>query len=398
MDPELEPIVDTTIDAVADPVVDESAAAPIEPVVEKVAEKVPATMEDTIRDKLRELNAPPDENNGKPGFVKDPVTGRFVEKPREVAKPAAAVNRTDGVAPPVVADPAKAVVDKPIDLTQPPAGWGAQARAEYAKLSPAVQQQVHKREADFHKGLSEYKQSADVGREIMADFAPYLPHMRANNVTPKQLVQAWTNLEYKLHSATTPEGKAKVMLEAAKAYGVDAAHMAAAAGIVTPPAVGADGQPVVTAPIVDPRFKALEDRLAQVTTHLETEKNAQARIEYTKIEDEVRMFAQTPGHEHFEAVRHDMSALMQTGRASSMDDAYNKAIWANPEVRAILLEQQRVDEANRAVEKAAAAKKAASANVAPRGTPPVRKPVAGSGTMDDTLRQAFRAIQARDAA
>lgn len=370
-----------------------------EPVVETVAEPVktePKTMEDSIRDKLRELNTPPkDENEGKAGFVKDPVTGRFVKgvpkaavDPKAVVKPVDS-KAADGVAAPAVADPKAAVTDTKV----PPSSWNAAARAEYAKLPPAVQAQVHKREADFHAGIAQYKSDAGMGREIMADFAPYMPTIRAMNTTPKQLVQGWTNVEYQLHQAQTPEAKAQVILKLSKAYGVENKHF----GIAEAPAVGADGNPIVAAQ-VDPAVRQLEDRVAALTKHLETNQTAQARIEYTKIEDEIKGFAQTAGHEHFEAVRHDMSALMETGRAKDLQDAYNKAIWSNDEVRAILLEQQRVDELNKTAERAAAAKRAASANVAPRGTPPVKVAKAGAGTMDDTIRATFRAIQARSAA
>jgi hypothetical protein len=61
-----------------------------------------------------------------------------------------------------------------------------------------------------------------------------------------------------------------------------------------------------------------------------------------------------------------------------------------PEVRASLQAKQRADERKRAAEKAAAAKKAASINVQPRGTPPVAPK---KGTMDDTLRDAFRKLK-----
>ena len=36
---------------------------------------------------------------------------------------------------------------------------------------------------------------------------------------------------------------------------------------------------------------------------------------------------------HFETVRKHMGVLMDSGQATNMDDAYDMAIWAHPEIR-----------------------------------------------------------------
>lgn len=43
---------------------------------------------------------------------------------------------------------------------------------------------------------------------------------------------------------------------------------------------------------------------------------------------------------HFEAVKDDMISLLNSGVAKTLDEAYNKAIWSNPDVRAKLLDEQ----------------------------------------------------------
>jgi len=107
------------------------------------------------------------------------------------------------------------------------------------------------------------------------------------------------------------------------------------------------------------------------------------------MDAEIGQFGKDPKHEHFEAVRQEMGRLIQAGSAQTLQDAYDKAFWSLPETRAQLLEKETQERSKRQAEEAAAARKAALANVTRRGTPPtVQKP----GSMDDTIRSEYRRL------
>jgi len=98
---------------------------------------------------------------------------------------------------------------------------------------------------------------------------------------------------------------------------------------------------------------------------------------------------------HYEAVRLTMRALIQSGRVSTIEDAYSQAVWSDPTVRELMLKSQRkeVDKTKLAEtkKKAKAAKRAAGTvvksdggNVTPTGK-----------TWDEDLDAKFDEIAAR---
>jgi hypothetical protein len=83
--------------------------------------------------------------------------------------------------------------------------------------------------------------------------------------------------------------------------------------------------------------------------------------------------------------------VIQSSGLQGLQEAYDKAIWMVPEVRDKLLAKQDQERRAKEAEQAAAARKAAAANVRPRGTPPAaQKP----GSMEDTIRATYRELAA----
>ena len=56
---------------------------------------------------------------------------------------------------------------------QPPSSWRANVREQFAALPAEVQEEVLRRESDFHKGIEQYRTDADYGRNLKSVFAPY---------------------------------------------------------------------------------------------------------------------------------------------------------------------------------------------------------------------------------
>lgn len=367
--------------------VTETPAAPV--VVETPA--APTSMEDSLRAKFREIQARDNPDAAKPGAIPGApraADGKFAKTvpaptpngtPADegvAPAPAVAVTETpEEVAAKAAAEAAKVAV--PERLAKAPTSWKADTQAEYEKLSPALKAQVHQREEDFHKGLGQYKQLADIGKHFDNEFQPYAPMIRAAGLTPQTLVKNWLNTEYQLKTGS-PEQKAALFAQYAKSYGVDIAAINTAYESGAP-----------AAPPVDPQVEGLKTQLKTVTDQIEADKKAAQERENAVVVEEVQKFAQATGHEHYETVKLDMAALLSEGRAKDLQEAYDKATWAHPEVRVKLIAKQQEAERKLAADKAAAAKKASVTNVAPRGTLP-KAPV--QGTMDDTIRAKFREL------
>lgn len=119
---------------------------------------------------------------------------------------------------------------------------------------------------------------------------------------------------------------------------------------------------------IDPEVRRLQSEIAELKQfqqdRIRQEQAAQAaRVQeaYQSTKAELDAFAKDKPD--FEAVRADMAALIQAGAAKDLQDAYDKAVWANPQTRAARLEAERkAEEAKRQAE-AEKARKAAAINV-----------------------------------
>jgi hypothetical protein len=149
---------------------------------------------------------------------------------------------------------------------------------------------------------------------------------------------------------------------------------------------------------VDPAVLALRQELDQLKQR-DQMREAQAQAAqaeayqraYASVHDEVQSFAQNKARAdgvNFDALRPTMAALISSGQASDLSDAYEKAVWANPTTRAAKLEAERKQsEAAKAAEnatKAAAARRAGQVNVRTDTAIPAK-----GRTLDETMSLAY---------
>lgn len=359
--------------------VPDSAPDPVstpDPVATPETPAAPTTMEDSIRAKLRELSKPAEEASETPPVDTRPrdALGRFVKPDGSLVDPSQATPEEKAAAEPPAATPPKP--GEP-DLTKPPTSLKGNVQAKWQSLDPDVRAEFHRREADFHNGLSAYKQMAEIGKIMDAEVRPYEAFIRSKNLNAPAVVRDLLNTAYTLNTGS-PEAKMQVVLNIAKEYGIDLSNVQESAQ-----------QLAAAAPQIDPVIAPLQEKLTAIEKRFEQQQQEAAQREYAELQRETNAFAQDSKNKFYELVKLDMAALIETGRADGLQDAYDKAIWANPEARAQLLAEQQAAERKAKAEKAAAAKKAASTNVAPRGTLPAA-PVVGS--MEDTIRAKLRSM------
>jgi hypothetical protein len=146
-----------------------------------------------------------------------------------------------------------------------------------------------------------------------------------------------------------------------------------------------------------PEVRALAQQVQQLQTQLSQRDQAETARRLQSAASEIQAFASDPANIYFANVRDDMTALVQSGRASDLKDAYDKAVWANPETRALLqAEQAKKAEADRLAaqrQSAAGARRAAGSVV---GAPSPGASPAGASTrsLREELTESFRASRA----
>lgn len=261
-----------------------------------------------------------------------------------------------------------------------PTAWTKEEKAVWDSLPDLAKQAISRRETDTAKGVQELRTRY---QDIDTAIAPYKAVMTQNNVTPGQAI---TQL-FKWHMELAGPNKVEAFRQLAKSFGVDPATIAAApaANTQVPPAdAGKDGDQIPEN--LRPVISGLESRLKEYGDKMSTiEARESAALQTAAKQTWVNWSKDKP---HAETVRGLMAnlinsdlALIQAGQSQvsntikdgsiDMDAAYQAAIYAHPEVRATILQEEQTKRDKAA---AAAAEKARKAGAgvrpgAPAGTP-----------------------------
>lgn len=333
-------------------------------------EELQPSMDDTLREALaglreRGVAEAGEEEGAQRSFVRD-EQGRFAPveaNAQQVASPEAQ---------PAEAQAAEAPAAEP--AIAPPNSWRREAAAEWAKVPPAVQQEIARREADFHRGIDQYRNAAQFAHAMHSAIEPHLQTLQQLGVTPDRAVAELMNADARLRYSA-PEQRVQYFAHLAQQYGVDLAQLS-------------QYQPAPA----EAHVNQLQQQVQQLTSYLQQQHLMGQQQEDAALHSEIARFAADPSHSHFEEVRQYMGALMTAGLATSLDDAYAQAVHAHPKTRAAVAQQQAQAQREVSARKAQEARRAASVNVRRRPAQVPSEPAAGQ-TMEDTLRQAYARMQ-----
>ena len=168
---------------------------------------------------------------------------------------------------------------------------------------------------------------------------------------------------------STPQEKRQYFARLAQSYGVNLNEM------------GND----LPQQAVDPTIYALQNELNNVRGEVMGWKQQQEQQQNQALLGEINNFSQKA--EHFEEARPAMIQLLQSGMATDLDDAYEKAIRLSPELfDAVQSGQQAQADATKRAAANTAAKRARAAAVSVKGSTP--------GTVTNTKAQDRRSLLA----
>lgn len=284
--------------------------------------------------------------------------GKFAPSPKQT---------TPGTQPATTA-PAANTDDAALDSTPPP---GAQPRAapqtlapalreDWAKMSPASQEALLKREGEVSQALRATAQARKFEQQFAAVLKPYAGKLTA---PPLERVGSLLQTADRLENGT-PEEKVELLAQMIQGFGVDVGLLD---GRLT------SGQPM-PAPYRDPRIDALEQRLEQMTRGTQEQKMRAA-------ESTLQAFART--HPHFDQVRGRMATvfealLREEGVEPDLETVYNAACWSHPEIsKAMQGQVQAQGTASAATQRARAAGSSVRTNPAPVGGVSAPKSISG---------------------
>jgi transcriptional regulator with XRE-family HTH domain len=221
-----------------------------------------------------------------------------------------------------------------------PQSWSDEMKAKWATLPPDAQSYIAQREGEAHKAITRAGEERKAFEPIRSVLESGKEVFQRAGMTPEQGLQAMLNVERGLSQNPT-----ETIQRLAKAYGVDLSG--------TKPS-----QPQTQ----NPEVAALKAQLAEVTSYL----TAQQRQAFDASQAELaRTIADFSISESVKAdwadVEEDMPGLIMSIRQRDPDkppqkileEAFQKAVWANDKVRSRRLEAERkAEEAKRQAEEA----------------------------------------------
>jgi hypothetical protein len=294
--------------------------------------------------------------------------GRFAKE--EAAEKAAAEAKKPAAPPVPVGEtpaPEKPAAPSP-QIAKAPQSWKPDAREEWAKLTPRVQQEVIRREGEVQRALQESSEARQGYQKFKESVAPFENMIRAEGGEVLPAVQGLLQTAHMLRTAP-PQVKAEAIAKMVRSFlpGRDGLEMLDAA---------LSGQ----APQGQPQQQAFRDpRIDQLLAEREQEQRAKAEASAATARQQVEEIAK---EEFFEDVRQDMADLIEVARrrgvALSVKDAYNRAVNLHPEISKVV--SQRAAHAARNPTGSTARAKAASVSV--RASPAVTPKVGDDSSND----------------
>lgn len=291
------------------------------------------------------------EAEGKPDRARD-ESGKFAKKPDEV-------------------------VVKPIAeaIPEAPRSWTADEKAKWTEATPEVRKAILRREQEVEQGFTKLDEDRNFGKTIKEALTPYLPVITAEGGNPTEAFKEFLNTSYILRTAPLAQ-KTALFHQLAQRFGVDLSQ---------------PNNPSAVQP--DQVLAATQQQLAELRQQIQQQPEVfRQQQEKLAINSLIDAFAADPKNVHYEKLKPVMASLLQAGQARDMQDAYDKASWADPDVRsAMQADKIKEAETQRIAEIKAKADLSRKAAVSVRGAPGVMSVPNGksNGSIADDLRAAW---------
>lgn len=257
-----------------------------------------------------------------------------------------------------------------------PSSWPQDMHQHWGKMPQQAQDYWGKREKQMIEGLEQYKQDAQLSKTFKEIVSPFTPILQAQGLDAPQAVHYLLNAHKRLTQGSM-ESRASAYQELGQSLGLSQSQ------------AQGDQQPI------DRNVMALQQEMAAIKQDMMARQNSEYQSAYNKISQDVDAFASDKTHPHFNAVADDIVLLLKTGLP--LQEAYEKAVWANPLTREKEVQARFLTESSKRKEvarlNALPKVRAAGANV--RSLDSSRSPREPLGKMEDTIKSTLAEIRQR---
>lgn len=303
--------------------------------------------------------------------------GKFVAKDKTEEAPAQAA-APDPKSPP--AEAAKPSTEQPSTAVgAAPVSWAADVKAQWASLPPAVQQAVIKREQEVSAGFRQYSEQT---KRLESYIAPIAQEANRFGLSVDQGIQRLLDGQRFLE-----QQPAQAIVWLANKHGLNLAELAQ-----NPPAVHQPAQP-------DPQFAQVIQYVQSLEERLNSRDMDQNMTVVEKFAHDHPFYAQV--EDQLPDIMRALQAANPTLKGSQLlQEAYDFAVYRNPDIRAQVMQQQQADaqkaaaaaaqqKAQQATRAAVSVKGASVASIAPK-----RQDEAVGDDPRDAVRAAINQLRA----
>ena len=327
----------------------------------------------------KDAPAAPAEGKGTEGERDD--KGRFQEKAKDAKapalKPVVVPTARPGDKPAVT----PALAEAPV--TKAPQSWKPAARAEWAKVPPAIQAEVQRREQQIAKALQDSSAASRDAQSFRQVLAPFEPNIRAMGGDPLRTVDNLLRTQHVLQVGTQAQ-RDDVLVSLLNQFGGDLAGINARLGGT--PQQGGQPQPQQ----VDPN--ALAQQIERSILQRMQGQRQQAQL--AQAQGEVESFSEK--FEFLDDVREEMADILdmaaRRGREITPDDAYARACALHPEISGVMEQRKAAQSANATL---ASTQKARAAASSVRGQPTGGMTAPQGDSLRDTIEASIAQLSGR---
>lgn len=264
--------------------------------------------------------------------------------------------------------------DPPSEPIRVPASLPAPLKAKFKDLPPEWQSAIQKQDEDRTAAKAQWDTKAERFNRLEEILAPRREKFQLQGLDDARAIQTLFAAQDML-DRNPLEGLSYL----ARSYGVDlrqiGAQPAQAQQGTYPPELAAALQPIMS------QVQTLQQSLAE-------RDQAAANAELHRGLAEIEAFRSDPANLYFDDVRANILALMETGRAATLKDAYEAACWADPVVRPLLIEQREATAKAEATKAQTDAKAKAEADARAKANAAQRAGGSVTGAPGSTVAQA----------
>ena len=221
------------------------------------------------------------------------------------------------------------------DSIKAPVDWGPKEREQWSKIPRPLQEKIVSREKEMAETMANTAQARQVNDYINQLGQSYAPVLAAEGAeSPLHAIKSLFDTVASLRMGT-PTDKARTMGQLIQHYGID---IQALDSVLAGQAPQENPQNALEQ-MIDQKMQPVNQMMQQLgNIHQQ-----QQQVSQQKVNGEVAEFGKT--HEFFQDVRMQMADFVDMaaaqGRNISMEEAYNMAIAANPEIQQVIAERQK---------------------------------------------------------